>query len=266
MKVMFPDSQIAQSMFMKRSKCTEVVKVIGKCAIDETLQKLKTNHFSVIIDETTDVSTQKSCAVLVKYFDSEACTIKTSVIDLMDLYTGDKDNEGSSGQNLYTLIKNFFTSHDIPLANFIGFAADGASNLMGKHNSVSSRLKDTLPGITILKCICHSIHLCSSEAAKTLPRHCEDLLRNIYSYFSHSAKRRSEFRMFQEFCEAKPHKILHACQTRWLSLHQAVTRVLEQWQPLSLYFESKNSEERLVSVLDITKQLKYPLVLCIYKF
>ncbi|KAK4315394.1 hypothetical protein Pmani_013311 [Petrolisthes manimaculis] len=51
MKVMFPDSQIAQSMFMKRSKCTEAVKVIGKCAINDTLHKLKTNHFFIIIDE-----------------------------------------------------------------------------------------------------------------------------------------------------------------------------------------------------------------------
>lgn len=71
MKVMFPDSQIAQSMFMKRSKCTKVVKVTGMCAIDDTIQKLKTDHFSVVIDETTHVSTQKSCAVLEKYFDSD---------------------------------------------------------------------------------------------------------------------------------------------------------------------------------------------------
>lgn len=44
----------------------------------------------------------------------------TSVIDLMDLYTGDKDNEESSGQFLYTLIINFLTPHDISFAKFIG--------------------------------------------------------------------------------------------------------------------------------------------------
>lgn len=128
----------------------------------------------------------------------------------MDLYTGDKANVGSSGENLYTIIINFLTHNDIPLANLIGFAVDGASNIMGIHNSVSSRIRENLPGITIFKCICHTIHLCSSEAAKTLPRHCEDLLCNIYSFFSHSAKRRSDFKMFQDFCEAQPHKILHA--------------------------------------------------------
>lgn len=82
-----------------------------------------------------------------------------------------------------------------------------------------SRLRDTLPGITVFECICHSIHLCASEAAKTLPRNCEDLIRNVYTCFSHSAKRMHEFKEFQHFCETKPHKILHACQTRWLSLH-----------------------------------------------
>lgn len=58
MKVMFLDSQIAQSMFMKRSNCTEVVRVIGKYVINDTLQKLKTIKISITIDETTDVNTQ----------------------------------------------------------------------------------------------------------------------------------------------------------------------------------------------------------------
>lgn len=70
--------------------------------------------------------------------------------------------------------------HSIPLDNFIGFAADGAANILGENNSLSSRLRASVPGLPIFKCICHSIHLCASEAAKCLPRHCEDVIRNIY--------------------------------------------------------------------------------------
>lgn len=47
-----------------------------------------------------------------------------------------------------------FNEHDIPLENLIGFAADGASNIMGQHNSFVSRLRSAAPGITVMRCVC----------------------------------------------------------------------------------------------------------------
>lgn len=263
-KRMFPDSIIAQTMSVRRTKCTEVVRALGKAANEELVKKLRVCKFSIIIDETTDISSTKSCAIVVRYLDTDTNTIKTEMLDLIDVHSN--NNNGSSGENLYLLITQCITNHNIPFENLIGFAADGASNIMGEHNSVCSRLRALHPGITIFRCICHSIHLCASEAAKTLPRHCEDLLRNIYSYFSHSAKRKNEFKEFQEFCQTKPHKILHVSQTRWLSLHQAVSRVLEQWRPLTLYFTSKAVEERLVAVQTISSSLNDPSILCYFHF
>ncbi|XP_037792079.1 uncharacterized protein LOC119587413 [Penaeus monodon] len=183
------------------------------------------------------------------------------MLDLIDIY-GDKDkNVGSSGEALYHMLMNTLNSREIPLYNFIGFAADGASNIMGEHNSLSSRLRANLPGLSVFRCICHSIHLCASEAAKTLPRQCEDLIRHIYTYFAHSAKRKYEFKQFQTLFELKPHKILHASQTRWLSLHQAVERVLEQWEALQEYFKSIVEEEKLTSLTLIIRDMNDPVYL-----
>lgn len=52
----------------------------------------------------------------------------------------------------------------------------------------------------------------------------------------YSFKRKSEFQQFQAFVNLKPHKMLQPCQTRWLSLGAAIDRVLEQYEPLKLYF------------------------------
>ena len=102
------------------------------------------------------------------------------MFDLINVY---KNSEGSTGDNIYNMLINCLESHGIPLTNLVGFAADGASNVMGKYYSLTSRLRTGAPGVTIFKWVAHSIHLCSSEAAKTLPRACEDLLRNIYNFF-----------------------------------------------------------------------------------
>lgn len=173
---------------------------------------------------------------------------------------------GSSGEALYNKILHCINSYDIPLNNLIGFAADGASNMMGAVNSVTSRLKQHMPGMTILRCVSHSIHLCSCKAAKTLPRACEDLVRNVYNFFAHSAKRKYEFREYQMFCQVKPHKLLHPCATRWLSLHNAVVRLIDQWHPLKLYFSKIVLEKRLSSVEKNHESLQDPSVFCYIAF
>lgn len=260
---MFPDSQIASQMQMKRTKCANIVHKLGKFATEQLALKLRDNKYSIIIDETTDCSVQKSCAIIVKFFDTVKNEIKTQMLDLVNVYA---NNEGSTGDNIFNMLLNCLHEHGIPLNNLVGFAADGASNIMGKNNSVSSRLKSAVPGITIFKCVAHSIHLCSSEAAKTLPRACEDLLRNVHNFFSHSAKRTNELKEFQDFCAIKPNKLLHVCATRWLSLHAAVERLLQQWNAIKLYFQGRAFEERLLVVDFINEKMQDPSIYCYLRF
>lgn len=65
---------------------------------------------------------------------------------------------------------------------------------------------------------------------------CEKLARDIYNYFRSSSKRQSEFKEFQSFADI--HKMLRPSQTRWLSLSAVVDRIIEQWNVLTLYFNS----------------------------
>lgn len=73
---------------------------------------------------------------------------------------------GATAKNLYEGMMKTFQAHDIPVKNMIGFGADGCSVMMGAHNSVSSRFRSECPGIFVIKCVCHSAHLCASEACK----------------------------------------------------------------------------------------------------
>lgn len=144
-------------MSLKRLKSTYVINELGKISQGEIIKDLKCN---------------KTCAVVVKYFDKERESMETRLLDLLNIYNSDiNEGEGSTGNTF----SNFLNEHQISIDNLIGFAGDGASNIMGPLNSVTSRLRNVAPGITILKCICHSVHLCTSQAAKTLPRACEDL-------------------------------------------------------------------------------------------
>nr|CAI5823730.1 unnamed protein product [Callosobruchus analis] len=61
----------------------------------------------------------------------------------------------------------------------------------------------------ILFVFCASaMYLATSKVCMSMPRHVEDLLRNIASHFNRSPARRRKFEQFQEFFQVKIHKIL----------------------------------------------------------
>lgn len=111
-----------------------------------------------------------------------------------------------------------------------------------------------------MKCVCHSAHLCASEACKQLPRALEDMARNIFNFLKSSSKRQAELKQFQMFLNLKPHKMLHPSQTRWLSLIAVVSRILEQWDSLKLYFTDTYLSQRLISTETIYYGLNDPFM------
>lgn len=196
-------------------------------------------------DESTDISAEKSTCIVVRYYNEESESIVSSFFELVNLFTNNV--ECATAEVIFDAILKPFTSHNIPLTNIIGFGLDGCKTMMGDFNSVKSRFLSTCPGIHITKCICHSLHLCASEASKELPRNVEDLAREIFSFFKNSAKRKAIFQGYQRFLDLDVHRMLHPSQTRWLSLHPVVNRIIEQWEALLLFFTDMVVQERISS-------------------
>lgn len=248
----FPDSQIAKRMSTRRTKATAIVnESLGKIFLTDLYDILKKPgaFFSLIVDETTDISVTKQCAFTVIHFVPETNSVATRFFDVIEA-------KGCSADDLYEALISSIESKAIPLANFIGFASDTPNVMTGIHHSVFSLLKQAIPGILCVKCSCHLIHLAASKACLLLPRSVEDLLRNIGSHFSRSSARQQKFKEFQEFFQVKIHKILSPAVTRWLSLKQCVDRVLEQFEPLKAYlrvtvFEDPSvTTEQMITTMD----------------
>lgn len=245
------DPDVVKRLKCGKTKCTAVVKnVLGRKKRDELFDLLRENSFSLMVDESTDRGCTKHLALVARVATSEG--IKDAFLTLVPL-------ESATAESLYECVKSVFNDASVPYKqNMIGFAADGASVMMGAHHSLSSLLKSDIPNLFIMKCVCHSFHLCASYACKLLPRWIEDMTRDIYNYFL-SPKQMAIFKEFQEFANVKPHKILHPCQTRWLSLHSAVKRLLEQLPALKLFFTQAALEDRLMAPESILQRLNDPL-------
>ena len=120
----------------------------------------------------------------------------------------------------------------------MGLGTDGANVMLGQRNLVMSRLREKQPGLIALHCNCHIAALIANASCKELPDCLEELTTDIWYYFHKSSKRLREFENFQCFVNVKPHNLLKACQTRWLSLEACVNRLVEQYDALLSYFRS----------------------------
>jgi hypothetical protein len=257
----FPDSNIAKGLQMGRTKATAVVtQILGPEFSMELTNSIKEpgSYFSLILDETTDTSSKKQCAITAIHCDTDI-NIKTSFLDMVE-------PESSTGESLFLCLKKSIEDRNIPPSNFVGFSSDTTNSMVGEHNSVFSRLKQEFENIVCLKCSCHSIHLVASKACLHLPRSLEDTLRNIGSHFSRSDKRQKRLLEMQEFFNTEIHKILSPATTRWLSLKQCVDRILEQLPALIPYFSAEVYDDPSKTTEEILCVLKNDLMIIYLEF
>lgn len=205
LKSMDPTSKIFEKVQCYRTKATQIVKFFGNEAQESLAKILNETKFSLIIDEATDITMKKCLAYLTRYVDRNKRKVRDQLLTFVKV-------EETTAEGLVNAI--FTTLHH----NIIGFGADNASVMMGDQVGVKAKLQQRVPDIFVLGCVCHSMALCASKSAETLPDWVEEFACDVYNYISNSSHRLAHLQEIQELLELKPHKILKLSQTRWLFL------------------------------------------------
>ncbi|KAJ8023368.1 SCAN domain-containing protein 3 [Holothuria leucospilota] len=237
-KSSFPDSQIAKDMKLKKTKASYLMQ--DGIARHErlTIQQIcRTQMFSIIIDESTDVSVSQVLAVMVRYFDADKGSVADVLLDATEV-------NDASAAGLYKAVKTLLEENEIPMSNIIGFAADNCSTMMGKHSGFQALLKKEVPHAFIIGCVCHSFALCAHHASLNLPSWLEGFLKDVCNYFARSSKRQNDFRAIQDMLDQENHKMLKLSQTRWLSRGMVIDRILEQWDSLLVFFRAEATVDK----------------------
>ncbi|GBP01563.1 hypothetical protein EVAR_101094_1 [Eumeta japonica] len=113
--------------------------------------------------------------------------------------------------------------------------------------------EEEVPHLILVRCLCHSLQLAVSAAAKEfLPRNLEFLIRETYDWFSRSSSRQSLYKELYKTINdgQKPLKIVQACQT---SVEQALNH---NKQPLiDIIVQFNKSAEHIARVDDQWHQI-----------
>lgn len=236
------DSETAKELKCGRTKSTAILnQIIGPYVKQQIANQLRTCKFSLMLDETTDVSTAKCLVIVARYFEAKQNKI-------LDCFLGLEELTASTAQEIFNVSERIFLNLNVPIENVISLAVDNAAVMTGRLNGVVTKFLEKNKNLFVLRCTCHSLHLCASAACKKLPNNIEKNIKNIFNHFAHSPKRIGNFRVFQNYFNIKNHKILRLSATRWLSFESVVNRLLEQMDPLKYYFGLYNYEELTVQM------------------
>lgn len=259
-----PSAEALKNLKLHRTKCSMLIKnVLGPSMLEALLEEIGDSPYSIIIDESTDLSTLKVLCIMVRFFSHKTGQVVTTFYRILKIIECD-------AKSVHKVIVDQFEKDGLKLENMVGIGVDGANVMVGKHNSVTAILKRKLPDLIIVKCVSHSLHLCAEKAAELLPRQLEFLVRETHNWFSYSPKRLDYYKtLFETINNNKdPKKIQGLSGTRWLARYQAVCTILEQWDELKLLFSIAQSDDKCYmaeQLYDIMDRLPYKAFLIFLK-
>ena len=115
---------------LHRTKCSRLIDFVVAPSLKEELKHdLKGKKYSILSDESTDRSSAKHLCVCIRYFSKTKNVIESALLGLMPVV-------GTTGESLFAELKKCLADFNLKLVDCIGFSGDGASNMLGIHNSV----------------------------------------------------------------------------------------------------------------------------------
>lgn len=106
-----PDSKITSSVKCARTKATSLFKqVMGPSYFNHLILQLKKTKFSLIIDESTDLSTTKHLVLIARSYDLDIHKTQDNFLCLLEV----KD---CTARGIYSSLVNIFNKHEIPVEN-----------------------------------------------------------------------------------------------------------------------------------------------------
>ncbi|XP_071166178.1 zinc finger protein 862-like [Mytilus edulis] len=197
----------------------------------------QSSFYSILIDETTDISVLKQLIIYVKFMVGEECQIKFLAME--DLYDGkavtitDKLKEVCKDANLQIKDK------------LIAFGSDGASVMVGRKGGVAALLKQESSLLISNHCVAHRLALAVRQAADNIQeiKKFNVHLDALFKFYDNSPVRMAALKNIQTISDNPTLKLKQPKAMRWLS-HDKACDTLRQILPSVMMSLEREANER----------------------
>jgi len=219
------------SMLTSHNAAAEVAKHIANEMQSELVAYILKHgsKFSVLVDESTDVSQQQSLIVYIRLtFDAKPCNY---FFDLIPIATTTAE---ALEQYLLTSLEHAGLTVDIMKKQMIGFCSDGASNMTGKLKGLATLLRAKVGDhLQTFHCMAHRLELAvhNTVSSVTEASHFQMLVDTLYAMYSRSPKNQRELELHAQETSVHLLKVGRVFDVKWIFSSFRATKALWRDHP-----------------------------------
>lgn len=263
------------------------INICGKIIQDQLVNKInQAKCFSVLVDETTDVSRVEQLSLCVRYLDNNLNTKNNEINNyvLKEDFLQFVPVSSTDGQSLAKVILGTLKNLGITCDYLLGQGYDGAAAMSGNFKGVQAVIREVHPAALYVHCSAHSLNLALAHSSNIHHiRNCIGIIKSVGNFIKISAKRTELLKnKIKEFLpQTKWTKLTSMCETRWVENHDGMLRFSEIYKPivatleeLQLFIDIETSSKALqlykcvttsgfiISMITATKLFSITLPLC----
>ncbi|KAM5180722.1 zinc finger protein 862-like [Mantella aurantiaca] len=231
----------------------ELLDVLASSIKSDILKSIQDDHFfSILCDETTDISVLKQLIIYIKYVCNVTREVRISFVSTHNMIDGKAETITN------TLVESMDTL-GLKIANLVGLGSDGAAVMIGKQKGVAKLLKDKTSGLLVnCHCVNHRLALASAQAAAAVPylTKLNDILRQLFYFFQNSSVRMAGLTEIQNILNIPQIKLKMASDTRWLSHDSAVQSLRQCMMSVIAALEREATERNDITAEGLSRCIK----------
>ncbi|XP_069486309.1 zinc finger MYM-type protein 1-like [Ambystoma mexicanum] len=239
----------------------ELLSIMAALVREGIAESLKGSPFSILADETKDLSKTEQLSVVVKYFHNNSVHER-----FLKFYKADS----LDAESLTCYIFNVLSSLGIDKNECVGQGYDGASVMSGRLNGVKARVQKVVPSALYVHCMNHWLNLVIVDTIKNVYAATEFFvkLEKLYVFCSTSGVH-SVFVSIQTEMSKQVIQLKHLSDTRWTCQYSACKALLQTLEPLletlTLVTEGRQTE-RAIEANGIRQLIDFSFILALVLF
>ncbi|XP_028418302.1 zinc finger MYM-type protein 1-like [Dendronephthya gigantea] len=153
------EAWLRKGVYRSHDIINELIELMCMKVLRKLLAEIRdAEWYSIIADETRDLSGAEQFSVSIRWVDSEY-NISEDLIGMVEV-------ENTTAEVLTSVIKDTLLRCVLPLSQCRGQAYDGAANMAGCISGVAKRLQEDEPSALFVHCLAHNLNLCLQDCGR----------------------------------------------------------------------------------------------------
>ncbi|XP_050302787.1 uncharacterized protein LOC126740703 [Anthonomus grandis grandis] len=176
----------------------EIISICGDVIKADCIKNVKISQaYSILADQTANISGKEQLSVGIRYFDEETSNIE-------EVFLGFAELTALDAKSIATTINEFLTKEDLDPDKCVGLGFDGCSTISGKEGGFQAILRKKYKKALFFHCSSHKLNLVINDL-NALPeiRNTVGAIKDIFTFFRESVLRRKLIPNIPQLCETR---------------------------------------------------------------